>query len=107
MTPEVLLIAVLAGLANYAFRYLPIRLDRGTERPDGILARFLAATGPAAIATLFVASILPALRVLPTDAAPLAAGVAAVLAVFGVSRSVAGATFAGALAYGAMFWALG
>jgi hypothetical protein len=106
MNPDLLAVAVLAGVANWAFRFLPMRLNPSASHPDSLLSRLLAATGPAAICTLFVASILPGVMALPKDAGALAAGLIAVCAIFVATRSVAGATFAGAIAYGGMFWAL-
>lgn len=101
MRIEILILAGAVGLCNWAFRYFPTRADLADHPPGALLSRFLAATGPAAIGTLFVASVLPYARnpdllVL----GPLAAGVAAVCAVFGLSRSVVLATVAGAAAYG-------
>ncbi len=107
MNLDILIIALMAGVANWAFRFLPLRFDLSAGHPDGLMSRFLAATGPAAICTLFVASILPGLKVLPKDAGALVAGLTAVCAAFAVFRSVAGATFAGAAAYALAFWALG
>lgn len=106
MNPDLLIIAVMAGVANWMFRTLPTQFDLTAGHPDSTLSRLLAATGPAAICTLFVASILPGLMALPKDAGALAAGVIAVCAVFAGLRSVAAATFAGAIAYGVMFWTL-
>lgn len=101
MRAEVWTLIVIAGGFNWAFRCLPMRLDLSALPPDGVLARFLASTGPAAIATLFVASILPMLQsVAPL---PVLAGVAAVLGVYGVSKSVVGATLTGSVAYGTVF----
>ena len=74
MNTDLLVVAVLAGLANYAFRVFPTRMGSTALPQTGPLARFLAATGPAAIATLFVASILPALSFVPRDMAILAIG---------------------------------
>lgn len=105
MNSDLLIIALMAGAANWAFRFLPTRFDLSAGNPDSVLSRLLAATGPAAICTLFVASILPGLMVLPKDAAALCAGLIAVCAAFAASRSVVGATFAGAAAYGLAFWA--
>jgi len=74
-------------------------------KPDGMLSRFLAATGPAAIATLFVASVLPMVQgAVPL---PMVVGTLAVIAVYAVSRSVVGATLAGSAAYGAAFAMIG
>ncbi len=106
MNVDLLIIALLAGVANWAFRFLPTRFDLSAGGPDSRLSRVLAATGPAAICTLFVASVLPAVLHLPKDAGALGAGLIGVCVVFAISRSVAGATFAGAIACGGAFWAL-
>lgn len=106
---EVLGLALIVGGANWAFRYLPIRFgQRGGGAPQGWRARFLAATGPAAIGTLAVASILPFVAggwpFAAGGPAPLwLAGGLAVVAVHLATRSVVLATLAGALAYGAAF----
>ncbi|MCC7320751.1 MAG: AzlD domain-containing protein [Rubellimicrobium sp.] len=103
MRGDLLLMAVLTGAATWALRALPTMLMRSEPTPGGILARFLAATGPAAIATLFVASVLPQLMPVPRDVLPLAAGVLATIAAFVPRRSIIAATLAGAVAYGAVF----
>jgi hypothetical protein len=72
--------------------------------PGGRLERFLAATGPAAIGTLFVASILPLISPDLTTLLPGIGGTLAVVAVFLARRSVVAATLAGALVYGLAFW---
>ena len=59
MRPEILIMALVVGLANWCFRALPLRARLHELPPDSPLARFLGATGPAAIGTLFVASVLP------------------------------------------------
>lgn len=103
MRADLLTIALVAGAATWAFRVLPVLLLRSEPRPGGLLARFLASTGPAAIATLFVASVLPQLWPAPRDLGPLLAGVLATVLAFLPRRSVVVATLAGALAYGAVF----
>ena len=104
MRSELLILALIVGAFTWAFRFFPTKLDVSTMKPDGVLARFLASTGPAAIATLFVASVLPMLQQgLPL---PLIAGIATVLAVFAASRSVVGATLAGSAGYGLAVWLL-
>ncbi|WP_112311102.1 AzlD domain-containing protein [Pseudogemmobacter bohemicus] len=103
MNPDLILMAVLAGLANWGFRALPILLMRGEARPGGLMAGFLASTGPAAIATLFVASALPRLWPEQTDLVPLAMGVLITVLAFLPRRSVVVATLAGSLAYGIAF----
>ncbi len=107
MNTDLLIVALLAGLANYAFRVLPTGMGISALPQTGPLARFLEATGPAAIATLFVASILPALSLIPRDMATLAIGTASVICVFLVSRSVVAATLTGSVAYGLATFALG
>jgi branched-subunit amino acid transport protein len=106
MTSELLALALMAGAANWAFRVLPTlaRTDRLT--PGGWLERFLAATGPAAIGTLFVASILPLATAAPTTLLPGIAGTLAVVAVYLGNRSVVAATLAGAFVHGLAFWLL-
>lgn len=101
MRTEILILALAVGLCNWAFRYFPTRAKLAELPPGARLSRFLAATGPAAIGTLFVASALPYARHLSaTSLVPLTAGVGLVCAIFALSRSVVLATVAGAAAYG-------
>lgn len=104
MRAEILVLALLVGAATWAFRALPLRADLSRLPERGVFARFLAAIGPAAIATLFVASILPMLTLV--GGLPLAqgAGLVAVLAVYAATRSVVGATLAGGAAHGLAVW---
>lgn len=102
MNGELLAVALMAGAANWAFRVLPTMARTDRLPKGGWLERFLAATGPAAIATLFVAAILPA--VAGPAMLPLVAGIGAVLVVFRASLSVVLATLAGALAHGLAVW---
>lgn len=102
MRAEVLTLALIVGAFTWAFRYVPTRADLSRLSRGGAFSRFLAATGPAAIATLFTASAVPFVQDgLPL---PLALGTGAVLAVFAASRSVVGATMAGSAAYGLGVW---
>lgn len=102
MRAEILTLALLVGVFTWAFRFFPTRADLSALPQGGPLSRFLAATGPAAIATLFTASALPYLQGgLPL---PLILGTFAVLAIFAASRSVVGATMAGSAAYGFGVW---
>lgn len=107
MNSDLLIVAVLAGAANWAFRVLPTRMQLDDLAPGGLLSRFLAATGPAAIGTLFVASILPALSLVPSEVLPVGLGTLVVVAVFAARRSVVAATLAGAVAHGLTVWTLG
>jgi hypothetical protein len=107
MNWELLTVAVIAGAANWAFRALPIlaRMDRMPA--GGWLGRFLSSTGPAAIATLFVASILPALTPDLGRLAPVLIGTAVVLVAWFALRSVVFATLAGAVGHGITVWLVG
>jgi branched-subunit amino acid transport protein AzlD len=107
MNLDLVLMAVAVGVATYVFRFGPTKLSLQDLPPASLRARFLAATGPAAIATLFVASSLPVLRDGAGQAVPLGVGVLAVVSVFLWRRSVVAATVAGAVAYGVSFWLTG
>lgn len=102
MNLDLLLMALVVGVATYALRVLPARMARSDPDGAGLLARFLASTGPAAIATLFAVSALPMLQAggLP---APLIAGTLAVTGVFWWRKSVVLATLSGAAVYGGVF----
>jgi hypothetical protein len=107
MNAELLTVALLAGAANWAFRALPILFRTERLATSGWFGRFLEATGPAAISTLFVAAVLPLLIADVARLVPLVTGTLAVLAVHAARRSVVLATLAGALAHGVTVWALG
>lgn len=100
MRGALFLMALAVGVATWAFRVLPILFLRGGGRPGGLVARLLAATGPAAIATLLVASLMPYLDAPSQGSAPLVAGILATVVAFLLRPSVIMATVAGALAYG-------
>ena len=104
MNPDLLFMALAVGVATYAFRFGPTKLSLHDLPPTSLRARFLAATGPAAIATLFVASSLPVLQGGAGQAMPLIVGTLTVLGVFFSRRSVVAATLCGAVAYGFAFW---
>lgn len=104
MNGDLLVVALMAGAANWAFRALPVLARTDRLVAGGWLERFLSATGPAAIATLFVAAILPALTPDMIRLLPVIAGTAAVLVVYALRRSVVAATLAGALAHGGTVW---
>ena len=106
MNWNLLTVALLAGVANWAFRALPVMARTDRLAAGGWLERFLSATGPAAIATLFVASILPALTPDMAKLLPVATGTLAVLALWLIRRSVVLATIAGAVAHGLTVWLL-
>lgn len=107
MSRELLTVALLAGVANWCFRALPILARTGRATAGGWLGRFLASTGPAAIGTLFVAAILPSLTPELARLLPVITGTMAVLGVWFARKSVVLATLAGALAHGLTVWLLG
>jgi hypothetical protein len=107
MNWELLTVAVLAGAANWLFRVIPTLARTDRFAPGGLLERFLSATGPAAIATLFVAAILPALTPDLWSLLPVTLGTVAVVVVWLATRSVVAATLAGAVTNGLAVWALG
>lgn len=104
MNWELLIVACLAGAANWAFRALPVIARTDRLAAGGWLQRFLSATGPAAIGTLFVAAILPALSPELHRLLPVIIGTVAVLGTYFARRSVVLATLAGALAHGLTVW---
>ncbi len=105
MRGDILTLALIVGLFTWAFRFFPTRADISRLPQGGALSRFLVATGPAAIATLFTASVIPFVQGgLPL---PLGVGTLAVLAVYAASRSVVGATMAGSAGYGLGVWLFG
>jgi branched-subunit amino acid transport protein len=107
MNWDLLAVALLAGAANWLFRVVPTLARTDRFAPGGLLERFLSATGPAAIATLFVAAILPALTPDLWCLLPVTLGTVAVVVVWLATRSVVAATLAGAVTNGLAVWALG
>ena len=107
MNWELLTVACMAGVANWCFRALPILARTGRATAGGWLGRFLASTGPAAIGTLFVAAVLPALTPDLAKLLPVITGTLAVLGVYLARKSVVLATLAGAFAHGLTVWCLG
>lgn len=105
MRVEVLALAALVGGFVWAFRVLPMKVNLAKMPEKGRLSQFFAATGVAAIATLFAASILPEFA--SGRAVPAVLGSLAVLAAYLPSKSTVLATMAGAAAYGAAFAVLG
>jgi asparagine N-glycosylation enzyme membrane subunit Stt3 len=107
MNRELLTVALMAGVANWCFRALPILARTGRTTAGGWMGRFLSATGPAAIGTLFVAAILPSLTPDAVQLLPVVTGTLAVLGLWVLRKSVVLATLAGAVAHGLTVWLLG
>jgi branched-subunit amino acid transport protein len=107
MDTDLVIAALLGGLATYLIRFLPILAgDRLKGRPaPPWLRRFLLALGPAAIAALLVLSLKDLLppRGQGGEAVAglaIAVGAAAIFATLRLTRNPALATLAGAAAYG-------
>lgn len=100
MNADVLLVALIAGVGTALFRYLPARLPLSRVRMGDTAGYFLASSGPAAITTLFVSSIMPELVLFDFATFRLIGGVGATVMVYVLSKSVLYATLAGALSYG-------
>jgi branched-subunit amino acid transport protein len=100
MRADVLQLALMAGGLTYLWRYLPLRISLGDMPKDGLLSRFLSATGPAAIATLFVAEMLPLLQGTQAEQGRVGVGVLAVVLAFAWRKSVVFVTLSGACACG-------
>ncbi len=98
---DVLELALIAGVLTYLWRYLPLRVNLSDLPPGGPLSRFLASTGPAAIATLFVAEMLPVLHATLPQQSRALLGVLGVLLAYAWRKSVVFATLAGAVVCGA------
>lgn len=98
MRAEIVVLAACVGACIWALRVLPLGLD--LRRTAGRWARFFAATGVAAIASLFAAGVIPSLQ-----GAPLATvlGCLGVVGGYAISRSTVAATLLGSLIYGIAF----
>jgi len=103
MNTELLIVTILVGLGTWLLRFLPTRFLRGSGDPDAPLSRFLSATGPAAIAALYVGSVLPMVSTDLGALAPLIVGSIAVVALYGWRRDISVATVGGAVVYGLVF----
>lgn len=104
MRGELVIVALLVGLGTWLFRFLPLRLSsQARSAREGWLERFFQSTGPAAIATLLVASLLPSLTTAPDRMLQIAFGCVATVTAYRITRSVALATLAGAAIYGVAF----
>lgn len=106
MNTDLVILCLVTGLGTYLFRFLPTRLPLGGGEGQGFWARFFGAIGAAAIATLFVASILPALRGFDAILACTALGSLATIGAYLLRRNVVLATLAGSLAYGLAYQVL-
>jgi branched-subunit amino acid transport protein AzlD len=107
MSTTLVLVTVAVGLGTWLFRFLPTKLELAKDGSDSLLNRFFGSTGPAAIATMFVVSIVPTLRDDVATILPTLCATAAIAISFFWRRSVAIATLVGAGVYGVTFGLLG
>lgn len=103
MSYEVLLLGLLVGVANYCFRYLPLRLRVGNARPTkrGAVGILLDTIGIASICALLVVSTAPEVMHDTRRFVPTLVGFAVLGASFYKTRSIIIPTLLSALAYGA------
>jgi branched-subunit amino acid transport protein AzlD len=107
MRAELVIVAVVVGLGTWLFRFLPTRLRGMSGERNPHLTRVMESIGPAAIVTLFIASVLPELASGTQDRALILIGCAATVLAFRVKRNIVVATVAGTVAYGVAFKVLG
>lgn len=103
MNTEFVIVTLLVGLGTWMLRFLPTRFMAGKGDPEAPLSRFLSATGPAAIAALYVGALIPMVSPNLEAIVPLIAGSGAVVALWFWRRDVAIATVGGAIVYGIVF----
>lgn len=97
MRSEIILLAAAVGVCIWALRVLPLGLDLRRMSEHGRWARFFAATGVAAIASLFAAGVIPSLQ---GATFATVVGCLAVMGTYAISRSTVAATLLGSLIYG-------
>ncbi|WP_127145009.1 AzlD domain-containing protein [Pelagibacterium montanilacus] len=107
MNTDLLILVAIVGLGTWAMRALPLRLPFFSGRPGGAMSRFLAATGPAALAALTAASFLPLATPDVAVLGPTLVGSAAVVGGHFATRDMAAAALVGAVAYGITVWLIG
>ncbi len=102
MSYEVLLLGLLVGVANYCFRYLPLRLRVGNARPTkrGAVGILLDTIGIASICALLVVSTAPEVMHDTRRFVPTAGRLRGTGCQFLKTRSIIIPTLLSALAYG-------
>lgn len=104
MDTNVIIIGLVVGMANYLFRYLPLRLGGRLKSTGPAWAgRLLEGIGLASICALLVVSSVPEVLRAPGKLIPTLAGFAVLIACFYRTRSVVLATLGGALCFGLVF----
>lgn len=103
MSSQILLLGVLVGLANFLFRYLPLRLHgrkHATGIKRGVSGLLLDSIGIASICALLIVSSLPDILRHPDRLIPTLLGFAVLCLTFFFSRSIVLSTLLSALGYG-------
>ncbi len=107
MSHTIIVIGLVVGLANYLFRYVPLRLGehagKSEHHPGRWLGRILDGIGIASICALLVVSSVPEVMRDAHKLVPTLAGFAVLIAFFYQTRSIVIATLTGALCYGLVF----
>lgn len=107
MRIDLVLVAVVVGLGTWLFRFLPTRLRGRSGVRSPRLTQAMESIGPAAIVTLFLASIVPDLGPGAPHRVLVVIGCATTVLAFWIKRNVVLATMAGTAAYGVAFAVLG
>ncbi|WP_455814136.1 L-valine transporter subunit YgaH [Pseudomonas graminis] len=103
MNNQVLLLGVLVGVANFLFRYLPLRLHARKNAPAmkrGTIGLLLDSIGIASICALLVVSSLPDILVHHDRLVPTLVGFGLLSITFYFTRSIVFSTLLSALGYG-------
>lgn len=107
MSRDIVIISLVVGLANYLFRYMPLRYRASARKSENYhnryLSRILDGIGIASICALLVVSSVPTVLHDEHKLAPTLAGFALLILVFFKTRSIVIATLSGALCYGLVF----
>ena len=103
MRAELLTLALIVGALTWVFRFFPIQFGLGRKAQATRLGAFFGAIAPSAIATLFIASILPLLGHDGVKNLPLLGGIAGVVGIYWWKNSTIYATVAGAATFGLIF----
>jgi len=106
MRTDLVIVAVVVGLGTWLFRFLPTRLRGMSGARNPRLTRAMESIGPAAIVTLFIASVLPDLVPGAQDRSLILIGCATTVLAFLLKRNIVLATMAGTVAYGVAFGVL-
>ncbi|MEZ7813925.1 MAG: branched-subunit amino acid transport protein [Paracoccaceae bacterium] len=100
MKLDLLTLVLIVGAFTWAFRFLPIQFGFGRCAENTTLNAFFIATGPSAIATLFVGSIIPLIGDNWVQNFSVFCGIVTVIGIYWWKNSTIIATIVGAAIYG-------